>query len=258
MLINVIGPFAIEAGDRRHTISSKQARTLLTLLALSPGKVVSTEFLIDEMWREVEVGNCRNALQATVTRLRRSLRDLGGGEEVLRTGGGGYRLDITPLDVDCFQFVTLLRRADSLSLQSPAEAIGLIETALALWRGPALDGLADLPLLRAEQARLNEVHMGALELLVELRLGLGDIRTALTDLRHLVEVHENRERLSELLMIALYRDGRQSEALDVFHRARHRLQSELGVDPGSGLRQLHQAVLRHDSSLDLISMRRSV
>ncbi|MFS0702747.1 BTAD domain-containing putative transcriptional regulator [Cellulomonas sp. 179-A 4D5 NHS] len=244
---------SLQSGDHTCSISSRQVRTLLALLALSPGRVLSTDWLVAALWDEATIANSRNALQATVTRLRRHLRGFSGTLPLLRTSYGGYVLDVTPLDVDAFQFTAMLDRASALRHEEPTEALRLTHAALALWRGPALEGVNDLSALRAEQARLEEGHVGALEMSAELRLELGDTRTVLNDLRHLVEIHADRERLGELLMVALYRNGQQSEALDVFNRIRVRLRHELGIDPGRGLRYLQQAILSQDPTLELSS-----
>ena len=250
MLINVLGPMSLHAGEETCAISSRQVRTLLAVLALSPGRVLSTDWLVAALWDDEAVGNSRNALQAAVTRLRRQLKGFGGTLPLLRTSYGGYVLDVAPLDVDAFQFGAMVERAQTLRQDDPAEALRLTHAALALWRGPALEGVSDLAALRAEQARLEEGRIGALEMSVELRLDLMDARTVLHDLRHLVEIHTDRERLGELLMVALYRNGQQREALDVFNRIRQRLRQEFGIDPGRGLRLLQSAILSQDPTLE--------
>ncbi|MDF8264572.1 AfsR/SARP family transcriptional regulator [Luteipulveratus flavus] len=250
MYISLLGPLTIQHGDQEKGISSKQARTLLAVLALSSGNVVSSQRLVSEFWEDEDVRNSRNALQAVVSRLRRVLRDLSSDSTTLETVGEGYRLNIKRFQVDAFEFAARMQRAQGVRQESPAESLELTEAALALWRGHALEGLGDLPCLRAEQARLTESRLAALELVAELRLETGDVRMALGDLRHLAEVHGNRERLCELLMLALYRDGRQMEALDVFRRTSSRLRSEIGVDPSRGLRRVHHLILTQDPALE--------
>ncbi|WP_265443664.1 AfsR/SARP family transcriptional regulator [Flexivirga meconopsidis] len=252
MKINLLGWVSLRDDGVGVPLVSRQARTLLALLALEPGRSLSADYLVDQLWSDAELGNARNALQANITRLRRALRaGLGTerGDALLQTVEGGYRLALRPEEVDVFAFVGELREAEMLGRGDPVRATHLIDTALARWQGSALDGVSDAPALRAERVRLTERRTTALELQAGLRLEAGDVRSAIADLTHLVEMHHERENLNELLMMALYLDGRQTEALDVFRRVRNRLRNELGVDPSHRLNHLHQAILSHDPKL---------
>lgn len=253
MEIKLLGWVEIHHDGKTVPVMSRQARTLLALLALAPGRAVSTDRLIDQLWPESELANARNALQATVTRLRRALRagmgDAGREDQLLRTVDGGYLLDICAADVDAFDFTAAISTAEAIGQSDPARGARMITSAVQVWRGPALDGVSDAPELRAERVRLEEHRTTALELLAGMRLSAGELRSAICDLSHLVEIHQEREHLNELLMMALYLDGRQTEALDVFRRVRNRLRHELGVEPSLRLRHMHQAILTHDPKL---------
>lgn len=253
MEIKLLGWVEIHHDGKTVPVMSRQARTLLSLLALSPGRPVSTARLIDQLWPDSELSNARNALQATVTRLRRSLRagmgDAGLEDQLLRTVDGGYLLDVSAADVDAFDFSAAISTAEAIGESDPARGARMIAAAMGVWRGDALDGVADAPDLRAERLRLEEQRTTALELLAGMRLSAGQLRSAISDLTHLVEAHHEREHLGEMLMMALYLDGRQTEALDLFRRVRNRLRHELGVEPSLRLRHMHQAILAQDPKL---------
>lgn len=232
-------------------MKSSQVRTVMALLALSAGRAVSTSVLIDELWPEVPVQNARNALQASLTRLRRMLAVAAADDAVLvRTVPGGYVLDIPRSSVDAHAFSLLVDQAADISESNRSEALAMLQGALALWRGPSLADVIGGPQLRAEQVRLDEMRLAAMESVAELRLKLGVFRPVVSELKRLVEIHPERERFSELLMLALYRGGQQAEALAVFGNARARLSRELGLEPGRDLRRMQQAILSQDARLD--------
>ena len=251
MNINLLGPLSLTTDHVDKPVGSSQVRTVLALLALGAGRGVSTERLIDELWPEAPVRNARNALQAALTRLRRVLTVVdASGAVTIRTIPNGYVLDGPPGCVDAHRFTDLLERGLTAGSDAPEDALADLQTALQLWRGPALLDVTGGPQVRAEQIHLDEKRLEALEALCEVRLQLGESRPVVSELKRLVEIHPERERFSELLMLALYRGGQQTEALAVFRRVRARLGGELGLNPGRGLCQLNEAILSQDVALD--------
>lgn len=232
----VLGPLEVWANDGRPVpVGEPKVRALLADLLAHGGGPVRAERLIDDVWGERPSRNPMGTLQARVSQLRRALGDPG----LVVHGPTGYRLADHWSDAARFDELLALRSAD------PRERAARLDEALALWRGPAYADFADAPFARAERARLEEARLSALEEQAELRLALG--RDA--DLATLVARHPLRERLHGLHMKALYRGGRQGEALAVYASLRERLAEELGVDPSPELAALHEAVLRQDPAL---------
>lgn len=250
MRIQFLGALTVSHEDNRSVLSSTRTGTLLALVALSPRTPVSIDRLVEEMWAGQRIANARNALHANVRRLRKIFEEVGGSSGVLlRTVRGGYLLEAPEETVDVHGFVTLADRGSRLVAREPYEAAQVLETALDMWHGPALLELRDNTRLRIEAERLEERKLSAHEDLLSAKLLIGAGRGVATELRQLAAEHPERERLVELLMLALYDEGRQTEALDVFHETRNRLVSELGVEPGRALHRLYQAILSQDDSL---------
>lgn len=252
--IEILGPLSIRTGETRRAIQAKKVRALLALLALNARHVVSFDEMVDELWTECTMQNARNALHANALRLRKQLElcECGlSGRELLRTAANGYVLDIEPASLDANQFQRMAERGSELHRSSPHEAIGLLRTALSLWRGPALVDAGDGLRCRAAAVRLEERRISAQEDLVAAEIEAGGARSAVAELRQLVAQYPERERLSEQLMLALYRCGRQTEALDVFHRTRQWLGSQLGLEPLRPLHVMYQAILIQDPDLAL-------
>jgi DNA-binding SARP family transcriptional activator len=249
--VQVLGTVTLVHEGERHDVSSCRARTVLALLALSRRTPLSFDYLMDELWMDKSLGNRRNALQASVVRLRRLLERITGqrGDQLIRTVGGGYVLDVRHDAVDANRFLDLADQGARQVHRDPGEAIELLEQALGLWRGSALSGVSDGVRCRLEAACLDGRRITAREDLITAKLGIGDGRAVVSELLELTTEYPERERFSEQLMLALYRCGRQTEALDVFHRARKKLASELGLEPGRALHQLYQAILVHDQVL---------
>lgn len=223
------------------------------MLALSPGLPVSHEQLVDELWGPRMISNSRNALQANIARLRRLLESAipdRPGEEIVRTAGAGYLLDIPDASVDSQRFLDLARRGLGLVGSAPREAIDLLRQALRQWRGPALLDVQDGSRCRATATHLEEQRLTVQEELIAARLEVGEERGVVHELRQLVAENPGRERFSEHLMLALYRTGRQSEAVSVFHHTSSWLGNELGLSPGRALQRLYQAILVQDHVLD--------
>ncbi|GAA2398733.1 AfsR/SARP family transcriptional regulator [Streptomyces glaucosporus] len=223
----------------------------MTLLALSPGVPVHFDQIVDELWPNQSMANPRNALQANVGRLRKFLKTVAGqgGDLLVRTAGNGYVLDVPAEAVDAHRFVEMADTGTELVRRDPVGAVAKLESALSLWRGPALLDACDGLRCRVRAAYLEERRITAYEDLIESKLAIDVERVPLAELRQLADEHSGHERLSELLMLALYRDGRQGEALEVFHGARRRLADDLGLEPGRALRRVYQAILNQDETL---------
>ncbi len=245
MRFGILGPTeARPDGDHPVPVGGPGLRALLGLLVLNAGKVVTTDRLIDGLYGAEPPSGATNALQAQVSRLRQHLGDL-----VVREPAG-YRLAVDPDDVDAPRFERLAaegRRA--LDAGDPARAAGLLDQALALWRGPALADVPDAPFAPAQAARLEELRLSAAEDLAEAGLALGRHRDLLPELQERVAAHPLRERSRGQLMRALYAAGRPAEALAAFEDARRVLAGELGADPSAELSAIHLAVLRTDPAL---------
>lgn len=243
--IAVLGPLAMWAADGTPLdVRGVRLRGLLARLALSAGRPVSVETLVDGLWGSEAPS--ANALQSLVSRLRASLPATESSISV-QSGPAGYTLTIGPDCVDTLQFEDLVRRGRGLLGSDPAQAHTLLTQADRLWRGEALTDLRDLPFAAVEADRLAELKLAAAEDLAEAAIACGHSRDLITDLEGLAAAHPLRERLHELLIRALYADGRQAEALAAYERVRTTLADELGADPGTRLRDLHVSVLRGDS-----------
>ena len=237
----VLGPLEADAGDGPIDLGGPKQRAVLASLLMRANQVVPTETLIAEVWGDEPPETARNILQTYVSSLRKAL----GPDRVLGRPPG-YLLSIDPIDLDATRFDALLREAERSLPIDPAVALRTLEDALALWRGPALADVADRTSLVAEAARLDELRLGAQEERVETLLALGSSGRAAGEAELVLAEHPLREQAWALLMLALYRDGRQAEALAAFQRARELLADELGVDPSPDLTRLHERILAQD------------
>src|SRR4051812_17959971 len=208
--------------------------------------MVRTERLIEDLWADEAVGTARNTLQTKVSRLRRSL-----GDASLVTGtSAGYVLRVHPTDVDALEVLRLAEQASILRSGGDARAaLEMCAAALALFQGDILSGAGDADWVIPHRTRLEEVRLGLIEGHLAARLDLGAPADVIGELEALVRVHPMREDLSGLLMVALYRDGRQADALASYQHARSWLAEELGLDPGLALQQLEQQILSHDPAV---------
>jgi DNA-binding SARP family transcriptional activator len=211
---------------------------------------ISRERLIEELWGDAAPRTVNAVLGVYLSKLRRLLAD-GTGEQLLVTQAAGYVLRAPPEGVDVRRFEALLEQGRrELASGEPERASMTLRDALALWRGPALADLAFEPFAQSEIARLEELRVSALEARIEADLALGHQDSLVAEIETLVAAHPYREGLRAQLMLALYRSGRQAEALETYRRARRTFSEELGIEPGSRLRELEGAILRHDSSLE--------
>ena len=251
MQFRLLGPLEVEQEGRLLVLGSAKQRALLAILSLRANEVVSRDRLIDELWGERPPASALHSLDVYVSRLRKTLQ-ANGGERLLVTRAGGYLLRLEPEQLDLTRFERLLeegRRA--LAAGNYARAAERLSEALALWRGPALADLAYEPFAAAEVERLEEQRLAALEERLEAELALGRHASLIGELEALSGKHPLRERLHGQLMLALYRCGRQAEALEAYRETRQHLLDEVGIDPSPALQRLEQAILRQDPALEL-------
>ena len=251
--VRLLGP--VELGRRdgsSSTVGSGLERTLLATLAVNAGLVVSTDLLIDALWESSPPATARHALQVHVSSLRRRL---GVWPSPLEARPSGYTLKLDPgqLDTERFESLAATGRAE-LASNHAVRAADVLEAALTVWRGPALSDVAHSPVTGTEVARLEEARRATEEdrLDAELAAGRSDRAAVLAEV--LAGAEPLRERRWGQLMLALYRCGRQAEALHRFTLVRDLLRDELGVDPGPALQDLHRRVLAHDPELDLVDL----
>ena len=218
------------------------------MLALRPNSALSSDELIDGLWGERPPASAAKNLQLYVSRLRRALADSGSGARIV-TRGRGYELQVGPDAVDAARFERLIELAE----REPdgGGPSGAAQAALELWRGTPLADVADEPFARPEIRRLEELRLRAIEHTIDAELDAGRHGEAIARLEGLIAEHPLRESLRAKRMLALYRAGRQSEALDAYRQARETLIEEIGVEPGPELQQLQAAILEQDPRLDL-------
>jgi class 3 adenylate cyclase len=237
----ILGPLEVRDGARDLTPRREKHRALIVALLLRAGEVVSADRLIDELWGASPPRTARGALQNYVSLVRKAL-----GEEVLVSRPPGYLLEVAPEQLDLGRFERLVAEARTAE---PPEREARLREALALWRGAPLADLAYEPVAQVEAARLEELRVAAQEELVEARLALGQHTELVPELEALAAAHPYRERPRGQLMLALYRAGRQADALEAYQHARRALVDQLGIEPSPALRELEQAILRQDDEL---------
>jgi YVTN family beta-propeller protein len=248
----ILGPLEVRDQGREPEIAASKQRALLAILLLHANEVVSSDRLIEELWGERPPASAAKSLQVYVSRLRRALdREPGNGaDDIIVTRGGGYLVRVEPGELDLAQFERLVEEGSvALAQGSPDYARELLREALSLWRGPPLADFAYESFAQPEIARLEELHLSAVELRIEAELALGRHARLVGELETLVERHPFRERLHAQLMLALYRSGRQAEALETYQQARRMLVDQLGIEPSEELGELERAILNHDASL---------
>jgi DNA-binding SARP family transcriptional activator len=247
MDFRLLGPLEVDGEDGPADVGAGKRRALLTYLLINPNEVVPTERLIDELWSEPPPATAAKSVQVYVSQLRKALHANG---NLLVTRGSGYVLRVGDDELDIQRFEHLLANAQRLLEESDAKgARAAARAALDLWRGPALYDVAYESFAQTEAARLDELRLVALETRIDADLMLGEHARLAGELEALVAEHPLRERFRAQLMLALYRCGRQSEALDVYRDARRLMIDELGIEPASELRELEQKVLAQDPDL---------
>jgi DNA-binding SARP family transcriptional activator len=236
MQIHLLGPVEVTSNGGRVAVGGPKPRALLAMLALDVGSTVSAERLIDGLWGDEPPATAAKMVQLYVSQLRKAMA-MHGDNGVIATHGRGYQLQLGRDRVDAARFERLL-------------AQGAAREALGLWRGPALADVADEPFAAPEIRRLEELRATALEVAIDHDLDGGRHREVLPELEALLAQEPLHERLHAQRMLALYRSGRQAEALEAYRQARATLVEQIGVEPGPELRRLHEAILRQDVSLD--------
>jgi DNA-binding SARP family transcriptional activator/DNA-binding beta-propeller fold protein YncE len=257
----LLGPLDVVVDGRSVPLGGIKQRTLLAILVLHANEVVPTDRLIDELWPDGTPASALATLQGYVSRLRKALDpDRGnGGAATIAFRPPGYVLTAFGDQIDAYRFEQLVAEAEArASSGAAAEAAALLRDALALWRGAALSDFAYEQFAQAEIARLDELRLKANEDRIDAELACGRHAALVAELEALVAQHPLRERLRRQLMLALYRSGRQSEALDVYRDARKALHDELGLEPTRALSELERSILQQDRSLDLPTPRREV
>jgi DNA-binding SARP family transcriptional activator len=243
----VLGPLEVWREEISLPLGSVKERALLAILLLNANQTVSRDRMVDDLWGDRAPERAAKSIQTYVSRLRKILSP-----GVLRTRSPGYVLELEPEQLDLHRFERLLAEGQRALAEGGAElASDLLRKALALWRGPALAEFPSEPFARGEAARLEELRLLALEARIDADLALGCHADFVGELESLVAHHPLRERFRAQLMTALYRSGRQAEALAAYQDARRVLVEELGIEPGRGLRELEQTILRQDPALEL-------
>jgi predicted ATPase/DNA-binding SARP family transcriptional activator len=241
----VLGPLEARENDHALALGAPKQRAVLAVLLLNRNQVVTRERLIDGVWGDDPPDAAPRSLQVYVHGLRRSL-----GADRIVTHGRGYRLRVEPDEVDLERFEQLIEEAHAArAAGETASAAEAVRSALALWRGFPLAGLAGEPVAAAHAGPLEELRLGALELRGELELELGRHAALVPELEKLVREQPYRERFREQLVLSLYRCGRQKDALEALRAARAKLVEELGVEPTPALRELERRILSHDPLL---------
>ena len=249
LYFGLLGPLAVWLDGQTVDAGSPQQQELLALLVLQPNQHISTDAIVDQMWREDVPPNAVQTIRTYVSRLRRILS--GDSDVALVSEPGGYRLSLATDRIDRDQFVILAAAGRTALLAGDARgAERQLRDALALFRGLPMAGLEHTEFAHEEARRLAELRLLAEEDRVEAMLAQGAHRDALPRLRELVEREPYRERFAAQLMLALYRSGQQVEALAVYRRARERLRDELGIEPGWELQDLERMILLQERTLD--------
>lgn len=243
LLLRVLGPTTLERAGEMLPLGGPRQRAVLVRLALAEGRLVPVERLVEDIWGDAP-SSILTTLHSYVSRLRTVL-----GANRLRREGPGYVLDLDAGEVDARTFERLARDGCDLAAIDPAGSIVLIDRALALWRGPAFADVRDMEAASTAAVRLDELRLGALEARFDAMLALGRHVAVVPELERIVDEHPWRERFTAQLMLALYRAGRQADALRAYGRMRRHLLDELGLDPSPDLVKLEGSILGHDPSL---------
>ena len=238
----ILGPVEVLDREKALALGGQKQRAVLAALLIDAGHVVSTDYLVDALWGEHPPKTAATSLQNFVSQLRKAL-----GPEVLVTRPPGYQLRLEPGQLDLDRFTALVEEARAAGAE---ERAATLRKALGLWRGAPFADFTFESFAQPEIARLNELRLSVLEERFDADLEAGRHAELVAELEPLVAEYPLRERLRALLMLALYRSGRQAEALQAYQDARSALVDELGIEPSPELSQLHGSILRQDSALD--------
>ena len=250
--LRVLGPLEV-VGDGGEPIEVRGAKLkgLLVLLALRSGDVVPVAQVVEDLWGDREIRDPANAVQVLVSKLRKVLQPAQSSDALVVTTPVGYALQVVPDAVDAVRFEGLVAEGRRLLAEGQADrARTVLGEAVALWRGPALADFVDEQFAQGDRVRLEELKASAAELRLDAELALGLHDLVATEVDALIDEHPLRERFRAQQMLALYRSGRQADALRAFQTARTVLGEELGIEPGPELRRLEAAILAQDPELD--------
>src|SRR6478735_2027995 len=251
MEFRILGPLEVRDDREPIALTGSRQRALLTLLLLHPNQPLPADRLIEDLWHGDPPREAMKSLQMQIGRLRRAL---GNGRDVLETVAGGYRLKVAHDALDLSRFERGAERGRRLAAEGEFTAASAqFAAALEEWRGGALDDVAYEPFAQAQIGRLEELRLATFEEYIDAELALGRHAQWIASLQVLAAEHPFRERLTALLVLALYRAGRQADALDAFQAARTRLSDELGLEPSRKLQELQAAVFAQDPALDLVA-----
>ena len=248
MYFRLLGPFDISVGNRIVELGSGRQRAILALLLLQRGQIVRMERVYEALWEDDPPATAKGQVHTCVSALRRELRELCG-DGLLSTSAVGYSINVPDESFDVADFKRLVGRGNAVAADGQlAEAVSDFRAALSLWRGPAAANV-DCRLVQASVNRLNEERVRVLEECIDAELTLGKHHRLVSELSELVSDYPFRERLRAQHMLALYRSGRQAEALASFQAVRSILRDELGLEPGDKLTMLQRAILEQDKTL---------
>ncbi len=249
--VRVLGPLEVSLGGQAVDIGGIKARALVARLLIDRGLVVSVDRLVDSLWGEHDGQGAEIALRSTISRVRKRLRHAGALEDIIVTRVPGYVLEVPAEVTDAHRFEQLVAEGRQLlGRRRPSDAVAVLEEAAGLWRGSAYSEVRDEPFARAEARRLEELLLSAEETRIDAELTRGRHQALIGELESLTSANPMRERLWSQRMLALYRSGRQAEALRVFQELRSILVAELGIEPGHDATWLEHAILTQDPALD--------
>lgn len=250
-IFSVLGPIEIRAKNRVVRPRGTMLQTLLATFLTAGKRLITVEALADELWGPTPPNKTENALHAQISRLRRNLNRLEPDRQSPRitTNQCGYQFDIEWNELDAAVLHHALETIDKRGLHDPDRDIADLRSALELWRGPVFGGLTGGQMCQQAVAKFQETRAAALELLYDLELRRGRHRQIVPELLEVLVEEPLRERLCSLAMVALYRSGRQADALEVYRQMRSRLSEDLGIDPSPILAQYEEAILNHDPDL---------
>lgn len=244
MEFRVLGPVEVGDGNRKLALGGFRQRLVLGVLLLYPNRSLSTDWLVDAVWGEAPPRTARKTLQVYISRLRGLL-----GSDMIEATEEGYLLRLDPVDLDVHRFEELAAEGHRLLAQEPSAATRALRRALAMWRGMPWGEIGDQPALQAEAQRLRQRRLEVLQDRITGELEIGHAARVVGELEGLVEEHPWQEGFRAQLMLALYRSGRQSDALRAFQETRRFLGEELGIDPSPELRELEEKILLQDPAI---------
>ncbi|MBM7056851.1 AfsR/SARP family transcriptional regulator [Streptomyces durocortorensis] len=251
VVFRILGPLEVTVEGRPVALQGARQRTIMSMLLLAPNRVVSVDALADAVWRGNPPATARNQIAICVSALRKTIKNAVGVEDILVTSHPGYMLYAGEHRIDAAEFEEHAARGREAARRGRTdEACALLEEALAMWRGPALEGVS-AERVEAEAARLTDMRLDVYEEYAGLRLRLGQHREMMGELVAFVREHPLREQAKAHLMLAQYRSGRRAEALETYRDGQRILVEELGIDPGPELRDLHEEILADSPRLGL-------